>query len=252
MKQSEPEGKLVDDALIDRIVDGEMTAEEFRAAVLRIESDPDGWKRCALAFVEARVWSDSMRALGQTQKNDPMGLALPRSGPAAKRAGNRWLRAAAAAVVTGVSFVAGWLTHGTRVEPPPQALLVRDSDGFPFPSASEPSEVGDASTQSARAEEDRASESSEPPRIVRTVGMIRFGPESSPAEVPVLAGPGITEDWLAAQPPPVSEYGEVVLARQGYEVEQERRFFTAVLADGRRVAIPVDHVQIRYTGNEPF
>jgi hypothetical protein len=82
--------------------------------------------------------------------------------------------------------------------------------------------------------------------------MIRFGPESSPAEVPVLAGPGITEDWLVQQPPPVSEYGEVVLAREGYQVEQQRRFYTTVLADGRRVAIPVDHVQIRYTGNEPL
>ena len=87
---------------------------------------------------------------------------------------------------------------------------------------------------------------------MRTVGLIRFGPESSAAEVPVLAGPGITEDWLVQQPPPVSEYGEVVLARQGYQVEQQRRFFTTVLADGRRVAIPVDHVQIRYTGNEPL
>jgi hypothetical protein len=35
-------------------------------------------------------------------------------------------------------------------------------------------------------------------------------------------------------------------------VEQQRRFFVTVLADGRRVAIPIDHVQIQYTGNEPL
>ena len=63
---------------------------------------------------------------------------------------------------------------------------------------------------------------------------------------------GITEEWLTQQPPPVSEHGQVVLARQGYQVEQSGEFFTTVLADGRRVAIPVDHVQIQYTGNEPL
>ncbi len=252
MKLSEPDDTSVDDTLIDRIVDGALTPEELRAAVLRIEAEPDGWKRCALAFVEARVWSDSLRAIGQAQKSEPAGMPIPRTAPAAKGRRNRWLRSIAAAVIVGLSFVAGWMTHGTRLDSRPEPLLVRDSKVTPVPRPSEPSDVEDVVTQSAGFPEDRAPRRVAAARMVRTVGLIRFGPESSPAEVPVLAGPGITKDWLAAQPPPVSEYGEVVLAREGYRVEQQRRFFTTVLADGRRVAIPVDHVQIRYTGNERF
>ena len=40
--------------------------------------------------------------------------------------------------------------------------------------------------------------------MIRAVATVRFGPEDSPAEVPVLAGPGINEEWLALQPAAVS------------------------------------------------
>ncbi len=87
---------------------------------------------------------------------------------------------------------------------------------------------------------------------MRAVARLRIGPENAPAEVPILAGPGVTEDWLRHQPPPVSELGQVVFQRHGYQVEQHRRLLTTVLPDGRRLAIPVDEVQIQYTGNEPL
>jgi hypothetical protein len=44
----------------------------------------------------------------------------------------------------------------------------------------------------------------------------------------------------------------VVLERNGYQVDQRRQYLTATLADGRRVAFPVDHVRIQYRGNEPL
>ncbi len=92
----------------------------------------------------------------------------------------------------------------------------------------------------------------DPNHVVRTVAHVRVGPENAPAEVPILAGPGVTEEWLRQQPPPVSEHGQVVFQRHGYQVEQHRRFLTTILPDGRRLAIPVDVVRIQYTGNEPL
>ena len=151
MKLSDRDDTSVDDALIDRIVDGALTPEELRAAVLRIEADPDGWKRCALAFVEARVWSDSLRALGEAQKSEPVGMPIPRSVTAAKRPRNSWLRSIAAAVIVGLSFVAGWMTHRTRLESRSQPLLVRGSEGTPEPRPSEPSDVGDVTPLRPRA-----------------------------------------------------------------------------------------------------
>ena len=77
-------------------------------------------------------------------------------------------------------------------------------------------------------------------------------PSSTGADVPILAGPGINEQWLRNQPPPVTEHGQVALQRQGYQVDQRRQLITTTLPDGRRVTVPIDQVQIRYTGNQPF
>ncbi len=81
---------------------------------------------------------------------------------------------------------------------------------------------------------------------------LHIGTRSTGADVPILAGPGINEQWLRNQPPPVTEYGQVALQRQGYQVDQRRQFITTTLADGRRVTVPIDQVQIRYTGNNPL
>ena len=88
--------------------------------------------------------------------------------------------------------------------------------------------------------------------VVRWVGRLRVGNARTGAEVPILAGPGITEQWLRDQPPPLNEHREVALQRQGYQVDQRRRLITTTLADGRRVTVPIDQVQIRYTGNDPL
>jgi len=84
------------------------------------------------------------------------------------------------------------------------------------------------------------------------VGRLRIGSEGDSAEVPILAGPGIDEEWLRDQPSPVSEHGQALWQRRGYQVDQRRRIITTTLADGRRVTVPIDQVQIRYTGNDPL
>jgi hypothetical protein len=81
---------------------------------------------------------------------------------------------------------------------------------------------------------------------------VRIGPEGTGATVPILTGPGINGDWLKAQPPPLSEHEQVALQRLGYQVDQRRRLLIATLADGRRVSVPIDQVQVRYTGSNPL
>jgi hypothetical protein len=245
-------GPHVDHALIDRIVDGAMTPDELRAAVARLECEPDGWKRCAVAFLEAQVLAESFRALGKPQNNDSGGQVLSLHVAPARGAARRWARTVAAAAMVVASFAIGWLAHGARIGSPAREALARHSGFSEHLPMSEVSELEIAPPLSDAPAEDRTGPSGDPHQMIRAVATIRFGPESAPADVPVLAGPGITEDWLAQQPRPVSEHGQAVLARQGYQVEQQRRFFMTVLADGRRVAIPVDHVRIHYTGNEPL
>ncbi len=255
------EDSPVDQALIDRIVDGGMTPEELRAAVLRLECAPDGWKRCAVAFLEGQVLGESFRALGQPQKEKPAAQIFPFSMPeATNRLRLRPLRHAVAAGIVAASFAIGWIAHGTRPGMLAYDSLARHSGNTPIPPASNLVDSANSSPPSdaqAEARDERSGDREEqipetPRSAIRTVARFRFGPESSRAELPVLAGPGVTQEWLANQPPPVSERGRVALERQGYQVGQQRRYLTTILADGRRVTFPVDHVQIKYTGNQPL
>ena len=251
----------VDDLLFDRIVDGGMSTNELRIAIRALERAPDGWKRCAAAFLEAQALGESFRALGRVQKDEaPLPSLRLHPGWSISGPRHRWLRHAAAAAIVAASFAIGWIAHGARPAPTAQELLaVR-------PVANQTGPVTELANSESHSPSDQAQDEAlpefsgdrdeqgpeSPNRAIRTVARIRFGAVDSPAEVPVLAGPGITEEWLARQPPPVSEHGQVVLGRQGYQVDQRRQFITATLADGRRVAVPIDHVRIQFTGNEPL
>ena len=46
---------LEDDARFDRLVDGELPAEEYKALLAALDDEPGGWRRCAAAFLEAQA-----------------------------------------------------------------------------------------------------------------------------------------------------------------------------------------------------
>jgi hypothetical protein len=253
MKQPELNATVLD-TLIDRAVEGVVPPEELRTIIEQLERDPGGWKRCALAFLEAQALNESFRALGNAETPGQKFQTRVLRVPPAKRLSHRWLKTAAAAAIVAGSFGIGWVAHGTRTasradEHPATGLAMARVPSGPAGDLAAPENSQQADVAAVT---DRSGAPGDSMQAIRAVATIRFGPENSHADVPVLAGPGITEEWLVQQPPPVSEHGQVVLARQGYQVQQERRLFTTVLADGRLVAVPVDHVQIHYTGNEPL
>jgi hypothetical protein len=252
----------LDNSFIDRIVDGELTPAELRAAIGRLDSEPDGWKRCALAFLEAQCWRESFRALGQSTPStiERRSLSLPPAIPS--RGGRRrsWLHGSLAAGIAAASFAMGWVGHESRTWSSRARTPIVSAGANPNP-LEDRSQSGsldrpevDHHEPAALAEWQAREKQSLPTmtEVVRSVGRVRIGADSTGAEVPILAGPGITEQWLRNQPPPLSEHREVALQRQGYQVDQRRQLITTILADGRRVTVPIDQVQIRYTGNNPL
>jgi hypothetical protein len=53
----------LNDDRLDRLVDGELPADERRQMIAALDARPDGWRRCALAFLEAQSWRSDMRRL---------------------------------------------------------------------------------------------------------------------------------------------------------------------------------------------
>jgi hypothetical protein len=237
----------LDDAFFDRIVDGGLTPGELRGAINRLDREPDGWKRCAVAFLEAQCWRESMRAMEESTVSTAAArsFAVPQATAFSMRVRHRWLRGPIAAGIIAASFALGWLGHASRPTPAAgQSTLAAAAQ----PVSASAIRVGPLPAIERSDDQYRQRWTD----VARPVMRVRVGSESAQADVPILAGPGINEEWLRNQPPPVNEHSLVVLQQHGYQVDQRRRLITTTLPDGRRVAVPIDQVQIRYTGNNPL
>jgi hypothetical protein len=51
------------DIVFDRLVDGELSSTERRSLLESLDSQPQGWRRCALAFLEAQSWRNDLRSV---------------------------------------------------------------------------------------------------------------------------------------------------------------------------------------------
>jgi anti-sigma factor RsiW len=100
---------LVSDSDIDRLVDGELPDDDRRVLLRRFETEPDGWRRCALAFLEAQSWREALVPLATTMNMQPATSALQvRPIPHSWRSVARQAALAASLLVT---FALGWLLH---------------------------------------------------------------------------------------------------------------------------------------------
>jgi hypothetical protein len=131
-----------DDLLFDRLVDGELSADERRQLLASLDDRADGWRRCALAFLEAQ----SLRGALQFMVSGPMAsepasvgrlTTLPALSGRRRRASHAgaWLAAAAAVLV---AFVAGLQWGG--MWGPDADDLIADSSASP-PTADAPADV---------------------------------------------------------------------------------------------------------------
>ncbi len=242
-------------AFLDRIVDGELSTAALREALERLESEPDGWKRCALAFLEAQCWRESFRAeqCRAPALADGDAHSISQSIRRSNRPSLGWRRVAIAAGVAAISFALGWRVRPDQ--PPPRETTAASA---PATANQSPPSAGVESDQidnlpyvaAGMPRDERPSSDPTPP--ILTVGRLRVGGTDSAATVPIVAGPGIDEEWVRNQPPPITEHQQAILEQQGFQVDRRRRLITATLADGRRVSVPIDQVQVRYTGIEPL
>jgi hypothetical protein len=231
MRSFEERPESVDGRSIDRLVDGELSASERRELLLRLENDPEGWRRCALAFLEDQAWR---QAFGAVASADPK--PLPTTGsttPEPARTGKSWLRQVSiAATILASTFASGFASRGFIRSTPRLDLAKADLPGpTTVPLATRPDEI-------------------------REVGSFDLldgsAGESAPQRYPILAGPGLDDQWLRSQPPSVPDYVRARWERQGYQVAERRKLMSVLLEDGRQVSIPVDEVEVDYVGQQPL
>jgi hypothetical protein len=145
----------IDDASLDRLVDGELDSDQRRQLLESLESQPDGWRRCAMAFLESQAWRREMRQLVSGSEVNSVNAAEPvscRKTPNTSESlrgwrldrnnSGLWLAAAAALLVAfgaGRQFGAGERADLRDAQIASQAPSPRTENAEPRP-------VGDAVT----------------------------------------------------------------------------------------------------------
>jgi hypothetical protein len=107
MNENKP---LNEDILLDRLVDGELKGSERRQLLESFDKRPEGWRRCALTFLEAQSWREEMGqvARGLASDTDEPKLSVPFVAPNPKHwpKAATWLAMAAGLLL---AFGLGWM-----------------------------------------------------------------------------------------------------------------------------------------------
>src|SRR5690349_2893812 len=95
---------------LDLLVDGELDERRRRELLLVLEASPDGWRRCALAFLEAHTWGQALR--GRPLELAPPAVAVPAATPARVVRRPAWGALLTLAASVALAFAAGHWWRG--------------------------------------------------------------------------------------------------------------------------------------------
>jgi hypothetical protein len=224
-----------DDLRFDRLVDGELGEEKRRELLAGLDNEPGGWRRCALAFLEAQCWKQTVRqTLQDGTRSVPATMA---DGTRRAPTTMRTLLAMAASFLLALGVVS-WVQRA-RVGQSPLAGVgneVAATNNKFQPAATWVSQGGPRTTI----------RSSNPWRVVTVSNDQKPG---ASFDLPAVERDNVDEQWLRSLPAAVPDNVLQALIRSGYQVQQRRELVPVPLRDGRRLVMPVDRVEVHYVRN---
>jgi hypothetical protein len=230
---------------LDRLVDGEMSEADRRALLVQLEHEPDGWRRCALAFLEAQCWKQELGLMAsRPARAADAALAVPlslASAPGRQRAS--WRQYAAMLLTLGACFfialALGMILRGnwSGGHAPGSATVQTAKDEHPLPNPQpapqqhaavpQPADNWELVTLSAADSPDGRAETFRVPAVHRDA-----------------LDQGMLDQISDAIPPEVQQ----VLEQSGHQVVQQREFVPVRMNDGSHLVVPVNRVKIHYVG----
>ncbi len=232
-----------DPPVLDCLVDNELNETERRALIASLETRPDGWRSCALAFLEDQsLQADLGVLIGPPGANaSPRNRASRRRRrPGACRA-SRWASGVTLAASLVAAFALGrWYPHTPADKRLPSAGHVAGSETPPSeadetpPDRRETPQAEPTTKQRARPDRDDFL------RLV--VNNVEAG-DTHVVDVPLLDAESVIprSEWDRQLPVPreIWKYWE----EMGLAVTRKRRLAPLQLDDGRRVVFPVDEFE---------
>lgn len=228
----------LDEHLFDLLADGELSDEARREFLARLDRESDGWRRCALAFLEAQAWRGETRSMVREAMSPVVEKSaenISPSKPQRARRGDSWLNlspgtmwAMAAsfliAFLLGTGWRGGWGEAGPEVQ--------QGANNIANDPAKSPNVDAKIATASTLPEDMKL--------------LVRGGSQETPAdiELPVFEAGKLDPFWLENRPSPMPENVVRQLEQMGHQVKQQRRMMRVNLDDGRQMIVPVDQVEV--------
>ena len=247
MNPSEENLPGVDQTELDLLVDGELSEDGRCELLARLDVEPEGWRRCALAFLESQLFGEDLGAIVEADRSrpGPASSSTRRWVPSGR--GRTMLAMAAsflAALVLGF-LVRDTLQRGVRTNPQPSDIAgIQGPGSAVVDPVQEQVPPGDNLPQPASAA-GRWELVSLP-----VSGDAEDGSES--LRLPATRRQSIDDEWLDSLPTAVPTELLQALQQSGHEIRQERSVLPFRLDDGRRLMVPCDQLEIHYVGNKSY
>lgn len=235
--------------LLDQLVDGQLAGEGYRDLLRALEADPDGWKRCALAFLEEQALRQELGVILAPTASAPTAAtvagtqttacpALPHS---TWRAG--WLAVAAAVLA---SFGLGLLVRGAFAPSNSSTTVpvatAPESKALPEAASETPADHGAAGVADNVVANDAETAA---PSIDELTVVVGEGDQQQTFRLPVSEVDTVDQEYLNRQQWTFTTATQQALAEQGLHGTSRRGFVPIDLGDGRQMIVPVEEVVIQ-------
>jgi anti-sigma factor RsiW len=213
----------IDPRQLDMLVDGQLSDETRRELLSRMDVEPGAWRRCALTFLEAQCWRESLGPVARSASEPAGTQPATRSRRRVRHWGSGLAVAASFLVAFGLGIVARpmWQPAASRVEQVAgHGRSEADLRGA-LPGSASP---------------------------WRMVTLTSPDNPSEPIRLPAMERKRIDNNWLRSFPNALPSEVLQALERTGHSVHQSRELLPVPLDDGRRLVVPVDQVEVHSVG----
>lgn len=263
-REPSEENPSQDDRRFDLLVDGELGNAERRELLSSLDDRPGGWRRCAMAFLEAQAWRKDLGELGEIVRQPP---AMTKTvAPTKDRRASRYLGTimAMAACFLMAMFLGSWLRQQRHIQVPsgPAPFEVADATATlpgpalqqELPRESKPGEplAGEPGPRELAAGEQTPTEAQRPDTPSGPWQMVTLdvpdgpGGKSESIRLPAIERQSVDQQWLKSFPAAVPADVLQALQQAGHQVQQRRQWVPMQMKDGRRLVVPVDEVDVHY------
>lgn len=203
---------------LDRLVDGELTAHEYSQLVKSLEINPQGWKSCALAFLQAQAFKKDLGAMAQDVA--PAKAVVTRRPAASPKSWTTWSALAASLMLM---FLLGRGSYGPASWSPPAENRIATS---PLPQP-EPSATSKPSLNN-------------PGKLTLVVDEPGSGKRE--VDIPYYDGADVDPATVFSQSQGVPLDVQQSLRNMGYDVSLNKHYVPLKHSDGRQFLVPVDRL----------